>query len=564
MKFKRNGKKTAEKSSKKTRISHEDTEFLLKASRIVYSQSSHIAMLSKIAGHTATRLGNSCIIEIFNTLDGFFPGAIIAAKADKKLKCELLPHNASHDFLAKSICNVGNLGKTKICPSVDSRKICNLAREKKLPILKCANIKSAVSIPLSFKKNILGTMTICRSSRKNKFSKKDMILAEEVSRRAAIIIENARLNYKVREGTRLHKEAKKKLEESNERMRNMLESTSDAFVSVDREWRYTYLNHNAEKYERRTKEQLIGKVMWEVFPEATKTLFYKKYHEAMRNGKPIDFEEFIDHKWFEIRVVPYPEGLSIYYRDITDKKLLDIRKDEFISMASHELKTPVTSIKIYTELLEKLNLGEKPKAYLGKMNSQITKLTKLIADLLDISKIQIGKLPSQKSFFNLEELLEDASSTFAKTDPAHKLVSKIRFGGKIWGDKDRIGQIITNLLANAAKYSPKDSKIILSTYESRLTKEIIISVQDFGIGIEKQYQDKIFGRFYRVATKEGKTYPGLGMGLYISHIIAEDHGGRMVVKSEPGKGSTFFVMLPSGKRHSVEGAVKAGKEVPSE
>ncbi len=220
------------------------------------------------------------------------------------------------------------------------------------------------------------------------------------------------------------------------------------------------------------------------------------------------------------------------------------QKDDFISMASHELKTPVTSIKAFAQLLEHDFAKERNAQgvkMLTRMNAQIVKLTSLIEDLLDVSKIEGGKLQYHLADFDLHVMIHDCVREMQLTTKMHKIKVDVHGSQIIYGDRDRVGQVLTNLLSNAIKYSPDSRDIIVSTI---LTKKFVcVHVKDFGIGISKQKQAKIFGRFFRVAGVKEDTYPGLGLGLYISAEIIKRHKGVTSVKSVLGKGSTFSFKL---------------------
>ncbi len=223
-------------------------------------------------------------------------------------------------------------------------------------------------------------------------------------------------------------------------------------------------------------------------------------------------------------------------------------RDEFISVASHELKTPVTSLKMYTQIVHRQleNRGEDTLVVpISKMNNQIDKLTLLINDLLNISKIQLGKLEFTEESFDLCVVLKDTIDSIQSSTSTHKITLIGTFKKEVWGDKDRVSQVITNLLTNAIKYSPDAHKVKVLVSEE--TDQAKVSVQDFGIGIDKEQQQKIFNRFYRVSGLEEKTFPGLGIGLYISNEIIKRHGGTLTVKSIKGKGSQFIFTLPYKK-----------------
>lgn len=221
------------------------------------------------------------------------------------------------------------------------------------------------------------------------------------------------------------------------------------------------------------------------------------------------------------------------------------QKDEFLSIASHELKTPVTSLKGYTQLLAVLPAGneaDKKQMYL-KMDSQVNKLTKLINDLLDTTKLQDGYLAYKMEPLQLEALVAETIDEFQKT--AHQqIVLQTTASALIMADRDRISQVVSNLLSNAVKYAPDSTEIKVGVYPDG--ENVVCYVQDFGVGMPMDEQEKIFEKFYRIGRTNGYTYPGLGLGLFIVKEIIGRHGGAIWVESEPGKGSSFFVSLPAG------------------
>ena len=228
---------------------------------------------------------------------------------------------------------------------------------------------------------------------------------------------------------------------------------------------------------------------------------------------------------------------------------LERRKDDFISMASHELKTPVTSIKVFTQILEKYNKEKgdvQDLKYLTRMSDQIDRLTKIINELLDVSRIQSRRLELSKELVSPSQIIEEACENIQATVPSHKILFRKTDVKPVFIDKYRINQVLVNLLTNAVKYSPSGGEILLKLEEN--PGEVVVSVKDHGIGISKEYHDRIFERFYRVYDKNEKTFPGLGMGLYISSEIVKKHKGRIWFEREEGKGSTFYFSLPKAAK----------------
>jgi PAS domain S-box-containing protein len=234
--------------------------------------------------------------------------------------------------------------------------------------------------------------------------------------------------------------------------------------------------------------------------------------------------------------------------DITKRKLLEEQKEEFIGIASHELKTPVTSIKAYTEVLEQI-MSEKndpvTASLVSKLNSQVDRLNDLIKELLDTTKISEGQLILKFRRFDLNTLIKERVDELHVISQRHHLQLKLCSDGMITADPDLIAQVITNLVSNAIKYSPKGGDIFIKT--SRLERAIQVSVTDSGIGIPSSDKEKIFQRFFRVTTPSVQTFPGMGLGLYITAGIINRHNGSISVDSVPGSGSTFSFILPDGE-----------------
>ena len=231
--------------------------------------------------------------------------------------------------------------------------------------------------------------------------------------------------------------------------------------------------------------------------------------------------------------------------DITELKRQQQQKDDFIGFASHELKTPVTTIKAYSQMLEEMLLqnGQKQEAIMAtKIGVQVKRLNNLISDLLDVTKINSGKLPLNKSTFNFNDLIKSIVDDIQNTTPKFNIIQDLTTTDLINTDKERVVQVTTNLINNAIKYSPDSNKIIVKT--SQKENEIFVCVQDFGVGIDRENQAKLFDQFYRVSGNMQHTFPGLGLGLYISSEIIKQLGGRIWVNSNIGEGANFCFTLP--------------------
>jgi len=249
------------------------------------------------------------------------------------------------------------------------------------------------------------------------------------------------------------------------------------------------------------------------------------------NGKVI--------KWFGITT------------DIHEQKRAEHQKDEFLSIASHELKTPLTSVKAFMQLaLKNTPPEEKAYGFISKSSSQLIRLESLINDLLDVSKINAGKMNYNLEPFNFSEALIETVEGIQQGNHKHHITIERNDAVVYKGDRLRIEQVINNLLANAIKYSPNNNRIIIRSELQQ--NNLIVSVQDFGIGIEPNNLTKLFDRYYRV-DNTSMRFQGLGLGLFISSEIIKRHNGSFWIESQPGEGSTFFFLLPiNGKQEFID------------
>jgi len=250
-------------------------------------------------------------------------------------------------------------------------------------------------------------------------------------------------------------------------------------------------------------------------------------------------------------------GASKILRDITIQKLaeqalqqhsesleiLNAKKDEFIGLASHELKTPITSINGYLQIIDqKVSSNDDNKVFIHKALLQVKKLSALIADLLDVSKIESGKLPLSFTTFDFLHLLSDVIELLQYSNHSHEIVVNSNATNLIvTADKQRIEQVIINLISNAIKYSPNDIRVFVNVTCSG--DQIVFSVQDFGIGIAQKYHKHIFSKFYRAEDLKANI-SGLGIGLYISSQIINRHSGKLWFDSRKDEGATFFFEIP--------------------
>lgn len=223
-------------------------------------------------------------------------------------------------------------------------------------------------------------------------------------------------------------------------------------------------------------------------------------------------------------------------------KALNEKKDEFIGLASHELKTPLTSITGYLQILDRLKSDDSSGKFVTKTIHQVKRLTALVSDLLDVSKIEAGKLQLLREKFDIRATLDDAIELIQQSHTTHNITLNSSFDTlEIYGDPHRIEQVVINLLTNAIKYSYLANQV--EVYLTGTANEVKVGIKDYGIGIAPEKLSQVFSRFYRVE-ELNPHISGLGIGLYISHEIISRHNGKLWVESELDKGSTFWFTLP--------------------
>jgi PAS domain S-box-containing protein len=353
------------------------------------------------------------------------------------------------------------------------------------------------------------------------------------------------------------KQTEERLRISENRYRRLFEASTDGLLMVDPDTQ-AVIETNAvlATWLGSTPARLTGLELWQtgLFPSRAATLEVLRELEEQRIARrdvvlaPAEDGQVRSIEFVSTRFRANGHDIiQCNLRDVTERNQLEARKNAFISMASHELKTPVTSLKGFTQLLQRRlrrqQVDPQTMLFLDRMDAQLNKLTGLISDLLDVSKMQEGKLPYRETRFDLDELARETIENVQAAITTHQVRIEGATSAQISGDRDRLGQVLINLLTNAVKYSPGADTVIVRLSADQRWAEV--AVQDFGIGIAAQHHQRIFEQFYQVAEPQEGGYPGLGIGLYIAQTLVERHGGRLWLESRKGAGSTFHFTLPT-------------------
>ncbi|RST26818.1 PAS domain-containing protein [Chryseobacterium lacus] len=352
---------------------------------------------------------------------------------------------------------------------------------------------------------------------------------------------------------------KRKLQESELRFKNLADTIPQIVWTAKPDGEVDYFNERWYELSGLPKDEIHIKNWKEIVHKDDLKNIEETWKRNIETGELHEVEYRLEKKdnpgtyhWYLGRGIPIKsdDGKILKWigstTDIHEFKTFLKQKDDFLAITSHELKTPLTSIKLYAQALERMLKQEgyeKGAEYAGKMGIQINRLNQLITDLLDVTKIQNGQLPLNKTVFDFDDLVSEVAEEAKISNGNHKIISKLGSTGLVEGDRERIQQVMQNFISNAIKYSPNKEKIVICSHTDE-EGNACFSVEDFGIGIPKNKIEKIFEQFYRVNEESSNTFEGMGLGLYISSQIIKRSEGKIKVQSELGKGSKFSFCLP--------------------
>ncbi len=355
--------------------------------------------------------------------------------------------------------------------------------------------------------------------------------------------------------------ARKKIEESESHFRHMADLMPSKISNAGIDGKVFYFNKNWLDFLGLDFEEVKDFGYYKIMHPDELEEFQKRFLHATETGDDLEMEMRFKNKegkfkWHLNIASPVKDengNIKMWVGSTTEIQKIkeeEQRKGDFIKMVSHELKTPVTSIKGYVQLLLMMleDVHEKPdplqlKTSLVRIDRQVAKLTRLIIEMLDLTRIEESKLAMQKKLFNLNDMVTETVVDFSQGNLKHTINVYHDYVCNITGDKDRIEQVLINFIANAIKYSPNNGNIEVRVKASK-NNQVAVSVKDNGIGIDAKDHQKIFERFYRVSGKSEQYYSGFGIGLFIANAIIESQDGFITIDSEKGKGSVFTFTLP--------------------
>jgi len=356
--------------------------------------------------------------------------------------------------------------------------------------------------------------------------------------------------------------SEEKAARSQEEKNTILESIGDAFFTVDKNWMVTYWNNTAEKVLMKTKAEMINNNLWEVFSDSVDSESYKKYHQAIETNRAVHFEDYYAPliKWYDISAYPTGNGLSVYFKDITERKLADIQLndltrhlqkqakelaisnaelEQFAYVASHDLQEPLRMVTGFLSQIEKKYasiIDDRGKQYIHFAVDGAKRMRQIILDLLEFSRI--GGMEDGLEEIDLNKLINEITALYRKQIEETRASIIFKNLPTFKTHKTPMRQVFQNLIGNSLKYHQLNRAPKITVACKEIGDHWRFSVKDNGIGIDAEYFDKIFIIFQRLHNKD--EYSGTGMGLAITKKIIENMGGKIWVKSEPGVGSTFY------------------------
>ena len=382
------------------------------------------------------------------------------------------------------------------------------------------------------------------------------------------------------------KKSRQETLESGEQVNSILNSIHDGFFAVDKQWRLTYANAQAEAVFEHSLEEMEGQILWDIVPEFA-SAFYRPLTRSMNHQEPTSVEGHYSplQRWFDMRAYPTKEGLSVYFLDDTDrhmaedelihhrdhlqelvaektneveKKAVELEgalarekeynalQQKFVALVSHEFRTPLSIIDGAAQRLirrkDKLDADE-VETRANKVRSAVTRMVGLIDTTLYASSLDAGKIDMKITSCDIQELLLEVCERHSEISPSHQIELMVDdLPCKIFADHRLLDQVFTNLLSNAVKYSPDSPLIEVKGWNDE--ENALITVTDQGVGIPANDLPHMFGQFFRAKTSEG--IKGTGIGLNVVKEFVEMHGGSVGVDSLEGEGSTFTVRIPIG------------------
>jgi PAS domain S-box-containing protein len=544
------------------RIAKDRLKFLAEAGALLDASLDYGVTLERVARLAVPRLADYCLVDILEE-NGEVRRVATAHRDPEK---ELILRTTEDRYLAARSDHPALIalrtGTTVVREGITEEVWSATAKDAEhLRIFRALAPHAWMMIPLTARSRSLGTISLVLTEPGRHFSDDDKVLAQELTRRAALAVENARLYSAERtERERLH----------------ALFMQVPAAIAIVRGPDFRYELSNPMNQQLSQGRAVVGTTVREALPEFEAQGLLAALDKVYQSGElfvgteiPVTLTTPEGEKTIYVNGVYQPlrapdgsiDGVMAFAYEVTAQVVARRRvedaerflrqalhqRDEFLSVASHELRTPLATLRLHVEMLRRTATRDTPEPpertaiRLEKLERQIVKLEDLIRTVLDVSRITQGRLELRKEAMNLSDLVSEVVARFSEEAEEAQCVVRLNVRGAVSGcwDRVRLDQVLVNLMANAVKYgrgSPIDVEVSATSDRAR------IQVSDHGMGVPSVDRERIFDRFERAVSS--RHYAGLGLGLWIARQIVQSHGGSIELLDTAGGGATFVVELP--------------------
>ena len=511
----------------------EAQRFLGEASSVLGSSLDYDSTLASVARLAVPAIADWCAIEVLE--DGELRELEVAHEDEMKLP---LVRELRRRYPRPDQARVAATGRAELVAEVTDELLQETAVDDvHLELLRDLGPRSTIVVPIAVRDRVLGTITLATSASERVYGNRDVALAEDVARRAAVAIDNARLYERV---------------EAQAQAARVLAAIGDGVALVDQDGVVRLWNPAAEQISGVREDEAVGRRLGDVVPG------WRVTDDGRAETVPLEVAG--REIWLSISGVRYDDGTVYAFRDLTHERTLETMRQDLVATVSHELRTPLAAIYGAAVTLRRQDIGldeELRERLLQIVVEESERLSQIVNDLLLASQLDAGSLPvaieATDALALAEAVIESARTRLP--DGTSIELSAPRELPRVSADPGQLRQVLDNLLENAVKYSPSGGRIELAL-EPR-ADALRFAVSDPGLGIPAGEQRRIFEKFYRLDPDMTHGVGGTGLGLYICHELVRRVGGRIWVESREGEGSTFFVEIPLARPRARKESIAA-------
>ena len=415
---------------------------------------------------------------------------------------------------------------------------------RKLPDEGPPGVQSALMVPVKHEGEVVGVVQLMHETAR--YDDEQLELAEGLVSLMAAAVRNARLHEEAQSEAAARARAEA-MAAAREQAARVLEAVGDGVILVDPNGALRFWNRAAELVTGRSRDDVVGRQAGEVLTDWQKVAAEIPISDEPKLASPVTLPVEVDGSelWLSFMAVRSPNGIVYTFRDLTGDRGLEAAKSDFIATLSHELRTPMTAVLGAAKTLLRDDIALSPERrhqLLEMIGAQGTRLTQITEEVLLANRLDRGDLHIDSERVDLSQLVSHAVETMRHDTPESISLSAANGAAEAIGDRDRIEQVLVNLIDNAVKYSPDGGEVVVSTVPAAAS--VRVEVADQGIGIAPAEQEAVFEKFYRGDPQHRAVPGGTGLGLYICRELVQRMGGTIGVRSRAGEGSTFWFDLP--------------------